>query len=59
MATEQEVTRSIGFAVIRVGKRLPTDEVVFARDDDLQFLGAHLGGIELESRFSKPAIDCI
>ncbi len=40
MANGQEITRSIGFAVIRVGKEFTADEVVFAQKDDLQLLGA-------------------
>ena len=40
MANGQEITRSIGFAVIRIGDELTTDEVVFAEPGDLQLLGA-------------------
>ena len=40
MANGQEITRSIGFAVIRVGEEITTDEIVFAQDGDLQLLGA-------------------
>ena len=40
LANGQQITRSIGFAVIRVGGELTTDEVVFAEPDDLQLLGA-------------------
>ena len=40
LANGQEITRSIGFAVIRVDEQLTTDEVVFAEPDDLQLLGA-------------------
>ncbi len=48
MANGQEITRSIGFAVIRVGKELTTDEVVFAQKGDLQLLGARtLEGLNL------------
>ncbi len=48
MANGQEITRSIGFAVIRVGKELTTDEVVFAHKGDLQLLGARtLEGLNL------------
>ena len=39
-ADGQQITRSIGFAVIRVGGELTTDEVVFAEPGDLQLLGA-------------------
>ena len=48
MANGQEITRSIGFAVIRVGKEFTTDEVVFAQKGDLQLLGARtLEGLNL------------
>ena len=48
MANGQEVTRSIGFAIIRVGKELTTDQVVFAQRGDLQLLGARtLNGLNL------------
>ena len=40
MADGRPVSRSIGFAVIRVGEELTTDEVVFAQRGDLQLLGA-------------------
>ena len=40
MANRQEITRSIGFAIIRVGREIATDQIVFAQDDDLQLLGA-------------------
>lgn len=49
MANGQEITRSIGFAIIRVGKELTTDEVVFAQKGDLQLLGARtLEGLNLQ-----------
>ena len=45
----QEVTRSIGFAIIRVGTEFTTDEVVFAQQGDLQLLGARtLEGLNLK-----------
>ena len=48
MANGQEITRSIGFAIIRVGKEFTTDEVVFAQKGDLQLLGARtLEGLNL------------
>ena len=48
MANGQEIRRSIGFAIIRVGKRLTTDEVVFAEGSDMQLLGARtLEGLNL------------
>ena len=40
MANGQEIIRSIGFAIIRVGEEMTTDEIVFAQDGDLQLLGA-------------------
>ena len=40
MANGREITRSIGFAIIRVGEEITTDEIVFAQDGDLQLLGA-------------------
>lgn len=48
MANGREITRSIGFAIIRVGKEFTTDEVVFAQKGDLQLLGARtLEGLNL------------
>lgn len=48
MANGQEIRRSIGFAIIRVGKNLTTDEVVFAQGGDMQLLGARtLEGLNL------------
>jgi len=40
MANGQEVTRSIGFAVVRCENYLTIDEVVFAEEGDLLLLGA-------------------
>lgn len=40
LANGQQITRSIGFAVLRVGEELTTDEVVYAEPGDLQLLGA-------------------
>jgi len=40
MANGQTITRSVGFAVIRVGKDFTIDEVVFAEPGDLTLLGA-------------------
>ncbi len=49
MANRQEITRSIGFAIIHVGKEFTTDEVVFAQKVDLQLLGARtLDGLNLK-----------
>ena len=56
MANGQQIRRSIGFAVIRVGEELTTDEVVFADPDDLQLLGARtLEGLNMrvDSRGKK------
>ena len=48
MANGETISRSIGFAVIRIGATLTTDEVVFAHEDDLQLLGARtLEGLNL------------
>ncbi len=56
MANGQAITRSIGFAVIRVGDSFTTDEIVFAQKGDLQLLGARtLEGLNLrvDSRNKK------
>jgi len=48
MANGQVVTRSVGFAVLRVGKEFTIDEVVFAEKGDLALLGARtLEGLNL------------
>ena len=48
MANGQTITRSIGFAIIRVGDGVTTDEVVFGEAGDLQLLGARtLEGLNL------------
>lgn len=48
MANGQHVTRSIGFAIVRVDDRFTVDEVVFAEDGDLLLLGARsLEGLNL------------
>ena len=42
------ITRTVGFAIIRVGERFTVDEVVFAQKGDLQLLGARtLRGLNL------------
>jgi predicted aspartyl protease len=42
------VTRSVGFAIIRLDKAFTIDEVVFAEPGDLQLLGARtLEGLNL------------
>lgn len=40
MANGQQITRSVGFAIIRVGKQFTIDEVVFGEKGDLTLLGA-------------------
>ena len=39
MANGQEITRSVGFAIIRLGKFFTIDEVVFGEPGDLALLG--------------------
>jgi len=48
LANGQEVTRSVGFGIIRLDKYFTIDEVVFAEPGDLALLGARtLGGLNL------------
>lgn len=48
MANGTVVTRSVGFAVIKMGKNFTIDEVVFAEKGDLALLGARtLEGLNL------------
>ena len=48
MANGETITRSIGFAILRVGDAVTTDEVVFGEAGDLQLLGARtLEGLNL------------
>jgi predicted aspartyl protease len=48
MANDQRVTRSVGFAIIRLDKYFTIDEVVFAEKGDLLLLGARtLEGLNL------------
>jgi predicted aspartyl protease len=48
LANGQEVTRSVGFAIIRLDKFFTIDEVVFATPGDLALLGARtLEGLNL------------
>lgn len=48
MANGQNITRSVGFALIRVDGAFTVDEVVFAQPGDLQLLGARtLEGLNL------------
>ncbi len=56
MANGQQITRAVGFAIIRVGDALTTDEVIFGEPGDLQILGARsLEGMNLrvDSRAKK------
>lgn len=48
MANDQQVTRSVGFAIIRLDNFFTVDEVVFAEKGDLALLGARtLEGLNL------------
>lgn len=48
MANGDRIERSIGFAVVRVGENLTTDEVVFAQAGDSELLGVRtLEGLNL------------
>jgi predicted aspartyl protease len=48
MANGQQVTRNVGFAILRVEKSFTIDEVVFAQKGDLLLLGARtLEGLNL------------
>ena len=40
MANGMKITRSVGFAILRVEERFTIDEVVFAEEGDLLLLGA-------------------
>lgn len=56
MANGPQITRSVGFAIIRVDKYFTIDEVVFAEEGDLTLLGARtLEGLALtvDSRKKK------
>ena len=56
MAKGQQITRSVGFAIIRLDKHFTIDEVVFAERGDLLLLGARsLEGLNLtvDSRRKK------
>lgn len=56
MANGQQVTRSVGFAIIRLDNYFTVDEVVFAEQGDLLLLGARsLEGLNLtvDSRGKK------
>jgi predicted aspartyl protease len=48
LANGEEITRSVGFAIIRLGKYFTIDEVVFGEPGDLTLLGARtLEGLNL------------
>jgi predicted aspartyl protease len=56
MANGQTITRSIGFAVIRLNDHFTIDEVVFAEPGDLLLLGARTLeglGLRVDSRAKK------
>lgn len=56
MANGQIITRSVGYAILRVGRAETTDEVVFAEPGDLLLLGCRaLEGLNLrvDSRRKK------
>jgi predicted aspartyl protease len=56
LANGQIITRSVGYAVLKVDKSETVDEVVFAQEGDLQLLGARaLVGLNLhvDSRRKK------
>src|SRR5437660_3755351 len=56
MANGQQITRSVGFVIIRLDKFFTVDEVVFAEKGDLTLLGARsLEGLNLrvDSRHKK------
>jgi predicted aspartyl protease len=47
-AAGQEITRTIGYAILRVGDAVTIDEVVFGEPGDLEILGARtLAGMNL------------
>lgn len=56
MANGEHITRSVGFAIVKVEKYFTIDEVVFAEKGDLLLLGARtLEGLNLtvDSRLKK------
>ena len=56
MANGQRITRSIGFAIIKIDEFFTIDEVVFGEDGDMLLLGARtLEGLNLtvDSRLKK------
>jgi hypothetical protein len=63
MANGQQITRSVGFAIVRVDKHFTVDEVVFAEKGDLLLLGARsLEGLNLavdtQKKSSWPPARC-
>ena len=58
MGNEQTVLRSVGFAIVRIGKSFTVDEVVFAEKGELVLLGARSLeglGLTIDSRRKKLA----
>lgn len=56
MANGQQITRTVGFAIVRVGSSFTVDEVVFGEKGDMLLLGARsLEGLNLavDSRRKK------
>jgi len=48
MANGRQVTRHVGYAIVRVGEHVTIDEIVFAEPGDFQLLGARtLEGLNL------------
>ena len=48
IANGQQITRAVGFAIIRVGDAVTIDEVIFGEPGDLEILGARsLEGMNL------------
>jgi len=48
MANGRQLTRQVGYAIVRIGEHVTIDEVVFAEPGDLQLLGARtLEGLDL------------
>ena len=52
MANGQRITRSVGFAIIRIEEYFTIDEVVFGEEGDMVLLGARtLEGLNFDRRF--------
>ena len=56
MPNGQHVTRSVGFAIVRVEGTFTVDEVVFAEDGDLLLLGARSLARIIRVRFKRAAL---